>query len=120
MKNLILFLTLLATCSIAEAQTQTVKVDFGWTHNGQYTTGFRLYKGPTPATLAKAVDIPGGSTVRTYLFTGTETLPVCFGLSAYGPSGESPVVSKTDAGVDVCLGKPGAPTSFTFSVQSNP
>jgi hypothetical protein len=114
MKKL-LFLLLLATT--VEAQPlQQVKVDFAWQHNGQFTTGFRLYKGASTATLVKAVDMPGGSTARAYSYTGTDTLPVCFGLSAYGPSGESAVVSKTDTGVDVCLGKPGAPTSFSFSV----
>lgn len=103
--------------SIAVAQPlQNVKIDFSWQHDGQFTTGFRLYKGPTPGALVKAVDIPGGSAIRSYSYSAVDTLPECFGLSAYGPSGESAIMTKTPAGVDVCLGKPVAPTSFSFSV----
>lgn len=111
-------ITILLSCAyLVEAQPlQNIKVDFTWTHNGEFTTGYRLYKGPTPSTLVKAIDIPG-NTVRTYSFTSVETLPICFGMSAFGPSGESSIVSSTTGGVNVCVGKPVPLSSFSFSVR---
>ena len=117
MRKLFLTVLLLLLASSAESQTLTpVTVDLNWAHDGKNVTGFRIHKGSSVSSLSKAVDINGAS-VRTYRYTGNEALPVCIGISAVNQLGESPVVSKTDAGVDVCLGKPGAPTSFTFSVQ---
>lgn len=108
---------LLGYVGFAYAQPmQSIKIDFSWAHNGEYTTGFRLYKGTSPNVFVKAVDIPG-PTVRSYTFTSTENLPICFGMSAYGPSGESALITKTPGGVDVCVGKPAPLSSFLFSVQ---
>lgn len=114
---LIIALLLGCFCSIAQAQpAQQLTVKFNWTHDGQFTNGFRLYKGGSPGALLKVADIAGGST-RTFTYSGLEQFPVCFGISAIGPTGESAVMTKDQAGVDVCLGKPQAPGGFSFSVQ---
>lgn len=117
MRFALALVALLAFAAPAAAQpAQQLSVKFNWQHDGQYTSGFKLYKGSSPGALLKVVDIPGGST-RTYTYSALEQLPVCFGLSAVGPTGESAVITKDSTGADVCLGKPQAPTGFSFSVQ---
>lgn len=107
-------------CSTASAQpNQTVGVDFSWLHNGQYADGFRIYKGASPTTLAKLKDLPGAD-VRNYSHVAVETLPVCFGVSAYSIVGESALATKKPDGSDMCLGKPQSPTSFSSKATSTP
>lgn len=112
-------IAILLFASVAHAQTAPIDIPFSWQSNGKNVTGFRLYKGTSPATFIKAADIVG-ATVRTYNFKSTEMLPICFGLSAYGAGGESAIVTKDNNGVDVCVGKPDSPSSFSFSAPSNP
>lgn len=80
---------------------------------------FKLYKGATIASMVPVKTItvvPGqpGPFSTTYDFT--DATPQYFGVSASNNFGESPIITKDGSGNDVLLGKPLAPTSFSFSV----
>jgi hypothetical protein len=112
MRKLCLHLLLLLVTSPAYAEVVT----FVWNHTELGVGGYKLYKSVDQQNWTELQNIPD-KTVKTAQYNKTTETIECFGISAYSPAGEeSPITTKTDAGEDVCLGKPAAPTTFSFSV----
>lgn len=91
-------------------------ITFVWSHDELGTAGYKLYKSPDASNWTEESNIIGSSN-KTVQYNKTGENVECFGVTAYSASGqESAMTITTDAGAQVCLGKPSQPTTFSFSV----
>lgn len=103
---------LLLAIALLPAAVQAQEVTIAW--NGHILAKkHTIYRGPAPTALVKVQDTD--ELFYKFDYTGSEI--VCYGVSASNDFGESPIQTKTEAGEDVCVGKPMAPKGFSFSVQ---
>lgn len=90
-------------------------ITFQWSHNEVGAVGYKLYKSSDQQNWVEVANIVGAANKSTQHDKTTDTIE-CFGITAYSASAqESTMTTKTSAGEDVCLGKPIAPTAFSFS-----
>lgn len=108
-----LLLALLALPTVSFAQEITIN----WSHTGNYVEGFKLYVAPasSPTSWQLEQDIQDSAARQTSYTFPQDSEPLCFGLTAYNVLEESERVTTLADGGPACLGKPTAPTTFSFS-----
>ena len=129
----LLIVIALLLVQIKEGHTQNAPnapvVSFTWEYNDTTTPqGFKLYKGPAPASISTMTQIatiptdtnnPDNTNNLTYQWV--DNSEQCFGISAYNAFGESDIQITNIIGETVCLGKlPTTPTQLLFTVLPMP
>jgi hypothetical protein len=112
-------IALLLVCLIVPSVAYAADITFAWTHSGEgKPAGFKLYNGDAPQgdKMQALLDVPDGAARKVTVAVSHADIK-CYGLSAYNALGESAITVKQDNGEDLCLGKPLAPSAFTYSAK---
>lgn len=106
---------LLFTILLLPAPVLAEVINFTWNHDKVGTAGYKLYKSTDQQNWTVVANISDPELTAASYNKTTVTVE-CFGVTAYSGSGEeSTMTTKRNDGSDVCLGKPTAPTTFSFS-----
>lgn len=116
-----MFCLLMLSKAFAQNQVTPTEpsVEFKWEHpDPESIDGFRLYtfeeEKKDELALVKEINDPNTMSAE-YSWTGSDGEHRCFGVVAFGPGGESRLVTQTHAGRDLCLGKLDGPGNIIIT-----
>lgn len=112
---------LVPTAKAAVTKDSVINVHMEWLYpgDGPIVKGYKIYRGNSLTNFTTFVDVPAED-LNMYVYTvkTTDTLPLCFGISAYNEFGESEITTTTTTGEIPCIGEsPVAPVNFIFTVR---